>query len=88
MKPTRCPLCHSEDLSHGRLTARSGVSFRPSLFRTSYFTMLRVGPMVAVSGSACLACGAVTPYLDDAALDKVRAWNGKATKVKATGDEL
>jgi len=30
---------------------------------------------VGVQGAACMACGAVIPYLDSLALDKVRKWN-------------
>jgi hypothetical protein len=43
---------------------------------------------VGVWGAACLACGAVVPYLDDAALAKMRAWSGNAKPSKATIDEV
>jgi hypothetical protein len=66
MPPTHCPTCQSDDLVHGRLFARNGVTLRFSLLRA-----------VAVYGAACLACGAVIPYLDAAALNKVRAWKDK-----------
>jgi hypothetical protein len=76
MKPTRCPACQSDDLAHGRLTAYTGLFFHMGFFTT-----------VGVSGAACLACGAVIPYLDDTALNSVRTWSGRTTPGKATSDE-
>jgi hypothetical protein len=66
MAPTCCLTCQSKDLVHGRLFAHNGVTLRFSLLKA-----------VAVSGAACLTCGAVIPYLDDTALNKVRAWKDK-----------
>jgi hypothetical protein len=37
---------------------------------------------------ACLECGAVTRYLDDAAVAKLRAQTAKPSKAKAVTDEL
>jgi hypothetical protein len=77
MKPTRCPTCHCDELTHGRLSAHIGVNFRLSLFM-----------MVGVSGATCLACGAIIPYLDDAALTKVQAWNRTTKSMKPAINEL
>ena len=77
MKPTRCPSCQSDELTFGSLTGRSLVSFRQSLFKS-----------VAVRSAACLACGAVIPYLDVAALAQLRTWNGKKQPVNGAVNEL
>lgn len=74
MQPTRCPACHGDQLAHG-LLADGFVSF--SFWKSA-----------AVHFAACLACGAVTPYLDEAALNKMRGWADHATKERAFVDEL
>jgi Zn ribbon nucleic-acid-binding protein len=77
VKPIRCPACQSDDLVHGWMWARTGVSFGLGFFKK-----------VSVHVAACLACGAVTPYLDDAAIKTVRGWNAQRKQPKATADEL
>jgi hypothetical protein len=77
MQPTKCPACHSDQLAHGPLVDHVGVRLTSGFWKS-----------VAVHAAACLACGVVTPYLDDAALDKVREWTGDATKEKAFVDEV
>jgi hypothetical protein len=77
MDPTHCPYCGSASLAHGRLLDGIHDGFIMGFFK-------RVG----VCGAACLACGAVVPYLDDAALAKVRAWSGDAKPVNAVSDEV
>jgi hypothetical protein len=77
MDPTHCPYCGSADLAHARLLDGIHNGLIMGFFK-------RVG----VWGAACLACGAVVPYLDDAALAKVRAWSGNAKPVKAPIEEV
>lgn len=76
MKPTKCPLCHSDDLAHGYLGPYA------SLFYLSFFRV------VSTKASACLACGAVIPFLESAAIDKLRNWNAKASSTKVVDHEL
>ena len=69
MQPTTCPACHRHGLAHVPLVAHS-----PVVLQLGYWKV------VAVHAAACLTCGAVTPYLDDAGLNKLREWSGQATK--------
>ena len=63
MKPTTCPTCHGNDLAYGE--GWGGFYFFLNFFQR-----------VHVTSAVCMACGAVIPYLNDQALDKVRSWNG------------
>lgn len=74
MTPARCPSCRSYLVAHGQLTdVRFGVHF---------------WKWVPVRAGVCLDCGLLTPYLDDAALDKVRRPNGYSGNAKAEFEEL
>lgn len=75
MKPPRCPACHSRSQTHGPLKDQSFVRFAFGFWK-----------WVPVRASVCLDCGTVTPYLDDAALTKLRGWKGYG--VKEPIDEL
>jgi hypothetical protein len=77
MDLTHCPYCESDQLAYGTIADGLHTAFQMGMFKR-----------VPVYGAACLACGAVVSYLDDAALAKVRKWSGKAKPVKATVDEL
>jgi hypothetical protein len=77
MKPPECPACHGRFLTHGSLADLYGLFFKFSAWK-----------WVPVRARVCLDCGAVTPYLDEAALTKMRAWNGYRMKEKEAVDEL
>ncbi len=77
MKPTQCPSCGGGRLNYGSLADRVGLYFKFSNWR-----------WVPVQASVCLDCGIAVPYIDDAALTKLRAWNGYGAKEKAVDDEL
>jgi hypothetical protein len=75
MKPTRCPVCQGDQMTTILLAGQHGffVSFLD--FRTLHAV-------------ACLDCGVVTRYLDDATIAKLRAQAAKSSKAKASTDEL
>ena len=74
MQPKRCPLCQGDKLAHGTMFTAAGGSV--------WFQMGGLFKSVCVEGAACLACGAVIPYLDAQGLDKVRKWNAPKTEKK------
>ena len=77
MKPTRCHHCNGDDLAYGGLFAQMGVTFFISLFKH-----------VRIHGAACLACGSITPYLEDDGLARLRKWNCGKKPTKAPLDEF
>jgi hypothetical protein len=73
MKPTRCPSCRCDQLTEIDIRGEFWIaSFR--FARTRH--------------AACLDCGVVTGYLDDATVAKLRARRAKPIKVKAIESEL
>ena len=73
MKPTRCPACHGDQLTD--IDIRGTFWFAPFRFATAHY-------------AACLDCGIVTPYLDDATVTKLRARGARPIKAKAVDNEL
>lgn len=75
MKPARCPVCQSDQLTDLLLIFRGGL----------FLSFLRFAELHA---AACLQCGAVTRYLDDATVKVLRTQVARRTKAKLTDDEL
>lgn len=73
MKPAHCPHCQSDQLT--------GIDMRGEF----WFAPFRLAKTLHV---ACLDCGIVTGYLDDATTAMLRARRAKSINVKATKDEL
>ena len=75
MKPTRCPVCQSDQLTDLRLFLGGG-------FFVSFLVFVKL------QAAACLHCGAVTRYLDDATVATLRAHLAKPPKASSTNEEL
>jgi len=77
MKPTQCPVCQSDQLTD--LTADLVLSggFWIGFLRFAKF-----------HAAACLHCGAVTRYLDDATVATLRARVAKPAKATSTRDRF
>lgn len=73
MRPSRCPVCGSTQLLHGRIWQA------PSF----WFTFFR---RFSISAMTCLECGVVTDYAEGEALERARAWGGYVNRVKSAAD--
>jgi hypothetical protein len=72
MAPVKCDQCGSDRWSRGELRSH-GTTLRFFNPR-KYFSL-----GVRVDGFVCLDCGHVIPFVDEAGLQKVRAWHVEDT---------
>jgi hypothetical protein len=66
--PTRCAVCRSETLYHGKMGPYGG-EVTPSSFRFTTGVQTRC--------AVCLSCGSVQLYLQEDELEKVKTWAEK-----------
>ena len=72
MASVKCNQSGSGRLSHGQLRSH-GTTLR--FFNPRKYFSLGVG----VDGFVCLDCGHVIPFVDEAGLQKIRAWHAEDT---------